>query len=158
MIAEDLKLTLPSDTEIVMTREFDAPRRIVWKAMNDPDLIPRWWGPRKYKTVVEYMDFRVGGKWRFLNVGADGQSFGFSGEYLEIVEPEKVVQTMGFDGAPGEVGRNTVRLTERDGRTLITETSVFSSKAARDAMIASGMESGARETYERLAELIATLR
>jgi len=158
MIAEDLKVTLPSDTEIVMTREFDAPRRIVWKAMNDPDLIPRWWGPRKYETVVEYMDFRVGGKWRFLNVGADGQTFGFSGEYLEIVEPEKVVQTMGFDGVPGEVGRNTVRLTERDGRTLITETSVFSSKAARDAMIASGMESGARETYERLAELIATLK
>ena len=158
MIAEDLKVTLPSDTEILMTREFDAPRRIVWKAMNDPDLIPRWWGPRKYETVVEYMDFRVGGKWRFLNVGADGQTFGFSGEYLEIVEPEKVVQTMGFDGVPGEVGRNTVRLTERDGRTLITETSVFSSKAARDAMIASGMESGARETYERLAELIATLK
>ena len=158
MIAEDLKVTLPSDTEILMTRELDAPRRLVWRAMNDPELIPRWWGPRRYETVVEYMDFRVGGKWRFLNVGKDGQSFGFSGEYLEIVEPEKVVQTMSFDGAPGEVGRNTVVLTERGGRTLITETSLFSSKEARDAMIASGMESGARETYERLAELIATLK
>jgi uncharacterized protein YndB with AHSA1/START domain len=155
---EALKVTLPTDREIVFTREFDAPREIVWKAMHDKDLIPRWWGPRNHNTIVEQMDFRPGGKWRFISVDDNGERFGFSGEYIEIVKPEKVVQTIGFDGAPGEPGRTTYTLTERRGRTLLVETGVFPSKEARDAAVASGMESGARETYQRLAELVAELK
>ena len=155
---EALKVTLPTDREIVFTREFDAPREIVWKAMHDKDLIPRWWGPRNHNTIVEVMDFRPGGKWRFISVDDSGERFGFSGEYIEIVKPEKVVQTIGFDGVPGEPGRTTYTLTARGGRTLLVETGVFPSKEARDAAVASGMESGARETYQRLAELVAELQ
>ncbi|MDQ2951151.1 MAG: SRPBCC family protein [Chloroflexota bacterium] len=159
MIAQDntLNITLPSDTEIVMSRAFDAPRELVFRAMWDPQLIPQWWGPRKYETIVDHMDFRVGGTYRFLNKSKSGEIFAFFGEYREIVPNEKVVETFGFEGMPGEPGLVTYAFTEHDGRCLVTERSIFNSKAQRDGILQSGMEEGARETYDRFAELLEKL-
>lgn len=151
----ELKVSLPSDREILMTRTFDAPREIVFEVMLDPELIPRWWGPRKYTTTVEKMDVRPGGAWRFVNHSREGDHFGFEGVYREIVAPERLVYTFGFDGAPGEPGLVTTTLVERDGVTEMRELSRFDSAASRDGVLQSGMEDGARETLERLAELLA---
>src|SRR5438067_2291937 len=95
------KVTLPSDREILITREFDAPRALVYKATTDPASIPHWWGPAMYATQVDYMDVRVGGGWRFVSRGADGTEFGFHGEYKEIVPPSRIVDTFEFEGTPG---------------------------------------------------------
>ena len=152
----ELKLTLPSDREIELTRVFDAPRELLFKTMLDPDLIPKWWGPRRYTTVVDKMDVRVGGKWRFANRAADGTEFWFNGEYREIVPPERVVQTFEFEGMPGHVAIETATFEDLgNGRTRLRARSVFPNKEDRDAVLSSGMESGARETYERLAEIVA---
>ena len=158
MIATDreLKLKILSDVEIELTRIFDAPRELVFKTMIDPDLIPRWWGPRRYSTIVDKMDVRVGGKWRYANRGSDGQEFWFNGEYREIVPPERVVQTFEFEPMAGHFSIDTATFEDLgDGRTLFRTRSVFQSKEDRDGMLGSGMESGAKETYDRLAEILA---
>ncbi len=149
-------ITLPSDTEILITREFDAPRDVVFKAMTDPALIPQWWGPRKYETIVDTMDVRPGGAWRFINRG-DGQEFAFRGEYREVRAPERIVQTFEFEPLPGHISIETAVFTEQNGRTLMTTHTRFASKEDRDGMIASGMESGLRESHDRFAELLASL-
>jgi uncharacterized protein YndB with AHSA1/START domain len=151
-------VTLPSDLEILITREFDAPRELVFKAMTDPALIPRWWGPRAYPTRVDKMDVRPGGTWRFVSGLPNGEEVGFRGEYREIVRPERVVQTFEWEGLPGHISVETAILTEKDGRTLLTNHTVFSSKEDRDGMIQSGMETGLRETHDRFAELLVELR
>src|ERR1700737_4723679 len=97
------KVTLPSDKEIVITREFDAPRELVFKAMTDPDLIPRWWGPRGQTTTVDKMDVRPGGTWRFVMGAADGMKSGFRGEYREVVAPERIVQTFEWEPMAGHI-------------------------------------------------------
>jgi len=152
------KVTLPSDREILITREFDAPRDLVFKAMTDPKLISRWWGPRKYATVVDKMDVRPGGAWRFVHRAPDGSEFGFRGEYREVVPPERIVQTFEFEPMAGHISVETATFTERDGRTLLTVRSLFASKEDRDGMVQSGMETGLRETHDRFAELLAELR
>ncbi len=149
-------VTLPSDTEILITREFDAPRDVVFKAMTDPALIPQWWGPRKYETIVDKMDVRPGGAWRFINRGA-GEEFAFRGEYREITAPERIVQTFEFEPLAGHISIETATFTEQNGRTLMTNHTQFASKEDRDGMIQSGMESGLRETHDRFAELLAGL-
>jgi len=154
----DLKVTRVSDTELHLTREFDAPRDLVWKAMTDPALMSRWWGPRRYQTVVDTMDVRPGGKWRMRNIAADGGEHAFRGEYREIVPPERIVMTFEYEPLPGHISVETMTLTERDGRTLLTVRDQFSSKEDLEGMVNSGMESGARETYERLDELLAELK
>ena len=154
----ETKITLPSDTEVLITREFDAPRDLVFKAMSDPDLIPRWWGPRAYTTTVEKMDFRPGGRWRFINGFPDGSTTAFRGEYREIVPPERIVQTFEWEPMAGHISVETATFTERDGRTLFADRTVFASKEDRDAMIQSGMEKGLRETHDRLAELLVELK
>jgi uncharacterized protein YndB with AHSA1/START domain len=151
------QVTLPSDLEILITREFDAPRDVVFKAMTDPDLIPRWWGPRKHTVRVEKMDVRPGGGWRFINRDPDGTETAFRGEYREIVAPERIVQTFEWEPMPGHISVETAEFTEHDGRTLITTRSRFTSKEDRDGMIQSGMETGLRETHDRFAELLAEL-
>lgn len=151
-------VTLPSDLEILITREFDAPRDVVFKAMTNPDLIPRWWGPRKYTTVVDKMDVRPGGAWRFIMREPDGTETGFRGEYREIVAPERIVQTFEWEPMAGHISVETAIFTERDGRTLLTNRTVFASKEDRDGMIQSGMEKGLRETHDRFAELLPELR
>lgn len=151
-------VTLPSDREILITREFDAPRDLVFKAMTDPDLIPRWWGPRAYTTVVDKMDVRPGGTWRFLNRMSDGSEHAFRGEYREVVRPERIVQTFEYEPMAGHVSVETATFTEHNGRTLLTVRSVFSSVEDRDGMIQSGMEKGLVETHDRFAELLVELR
>ncbi len=151
-------ITLPSDREILITRVFDAPREVVFQAMTDPDLIPRWWGPRAYTTIVEKMDVRPGGKWRFLNRMPDGTEFAFYGEYREVVAPERVVQTFEFSGAPGHVSVETATFVARGGKTELVNRTRFASMEDRDAAIQSGMEGGVRESHERLDELLAELR
>lgn len=154
----DLVITRVSDTELVLTREFDAPRELVFKAMTDPALLPRWWGPRKYRTVVDELDARPGGKWRMRNIAADGGEHAFRGEFREVVPSERVVWTFEYEPLPGHISVETMTLTERDGRTLLTVRDQFSSKEDLEGMVNSGMESGARESYERLDELIGELK
>jgi uncharacterized protein YndB with AHSA1/START domain len=152
-----LNVTLPSDREIVMTRVFDAPRRIVFKALTNCEHLKHWWGPRRYEITSCTMDFRPGGAYRIVQRGADGAEFGFRGEYREIVPPERIVQTFEFEGMPGHVSVETLTLVEQDGKTIYTSTSVFDSVEDRDGMLQSGMEEGATETMDRLAEYLETL-
>lgn len=143
----------PGTQDIVLKRVFDAPRDVVFKALTDPSLIPNWWGPRNYETIVDEMEPRAGGRWRFVNRGPEGE-FRFHGVYHDIVAPERIVQTTEFDGAPGHVGLETATLQEVDGKTHMLAVSLFPSVEDRDAMVASGMETGVRETYDRLDELV----
>lgn len=148
------KLSLPTDLEIEMTRDFDAPRELIFRAYTDPVLIPRWWGPRRYTTTVDEMDVRVGGKWRYVQVGEDGQEFAFHGEFREIVPPERLVSTFEFEGMPGHIVVDHLTLEDLGGRTRLRMVSTFESKADRDGMLETGMESGAAESLDRLAELL----
>ena len=152
----DLKVKKLSDTELQITREFDAPREIVFRAMTDPTLLAKWWGPRRYRTVVDTMDVRPGGKWRMRNIGADGEH-AFRGEFREVTPPERVVWTFEYEPLPGHISVETMTLTEREGRTLLTVHDVFSSKEDLDGMLQSGMESGMAESYDRLDDLITEL-
>ena len=159
---EQKKLTVktPSDTEIVMTREFDAPRELVFEAHSKCEHLEKWWGPRKYSLEVCEMDFRPGGKYRFLHRGPDGlEEHGFRGEYREIVPPEKIAWTFEWEGMPGHISLDTLTLEDLGGgRTKLVSHSRFDSKEDRDAMLQSGMEEGAGETYDRLAEFVQTLK
>jgi len=154
----EMTITVLSDTEIQITREFDAPREIVFKAMTDPALLAKWWGPRRYKTVVDQLDVRPGGKWRMRNVGADGGEHAFRGEFREVTPPERIIWTFEYEPVAGHISVETMTLTEREGRTLLVAHDQFASKEDRDGMLQSGMESGARETYERLDEVLRELR
>jgi uncharacterized protein YndB with AHSA1/START domain len=148
-------VTLPSEREIVMTRVFDAPRDLVFKAVTDPTMIPQWWGPRRLTTTVDQLDLRPGGVWRFVQHDAEGNEYAFHGVYQEIVPPERIVQTFEWEGLPGHVSVETMTLEAHDGKTTMTARSVFATAEDRDGMLQSGMEEGARETWDRLAELLA---
>jgi uncharacterized protein YndB with AHSA1/START domain len=148
------KFTFPSDLEIAMSRVFDAPRELVFKVCTDPNLVPQWWGPRSLTTKVDKMDVRPGGVWRFVQRGPDGNEYAFNGAYREIVPPERIVDTFEFEGMPGHVMLGIVTLEDVNGKTKVTEKSIFESVADRDGMIAAGMEDGDYETMDRLAELV----
>jgi uncharacterized protein YndB with AHSA1/START domain len=150
----------PGKQEIVITREFDAPRELVFKAVTDPQLIPQWWGPGYLSTEVDRMDVRPGGQWRFINRDAQGNAYAFHGVYHEVLAPERIIDTFEFEGLPetGHVTLETMRLEELPGgRTRLTTQSVFQSVADRDAMLQSGMETGINDTYDRLAEILKKL-
>ena len=147
----------PGKQEILITREFDAPRELVFKACTDPQLIPQWWGPRSLSTEVDTMDVRPGGQWRFLNRDAEGNEFAFHGVYHEILAPERIIDTFEFEELPetGHVALETMTLEELPGgRTRLTTQSVFQSVADRDGMIQGGMEEGVKDTNDRLEELL----
>jgi len=147
----------PGKQEILITREFDAPRELVFKACTDPKLIPQWWGPRYLSTEVDKMDVRPGGQWRFLNRDAEGNEFAFHGVYHEVLAPERIIDTFEFEGLPetGHVTLETMKLEALPGgRTRLTVQSVFQSIADRDATLQSGMEAGVNATYNRLEELL----
>ncbi len=153
---EGTEFVRKSEREFVFARTLDAPRELVWKAWTDPARIPEWWGPRRYETIVDEMDVRPGGRWRFRNRDAEGNDFAFHGEYREVVPPERLVQTFVFEGAPRSHMVETATLKEERGRTTLTIASVFHGpKEDLEAMIGSGMEEGARETYDRFTELVA---
>ena len=152
----DTTLTLPSDREILMTRKFDAPREIVWDTITDAELIPQWWGFAADATEVKNMDVRPGGKWQYITHTSGGEVVDFHGTYREVIAPEKLVYSFLFGDMPEGDGFVEMTLVEKDGVTELRDRSVFNSKEERDATIATGMEEGARETYERLSALIAT--
>ena len=149
-----LKVTTPSPREVVLTRIFNAPRRMVWDALTKPELIRRWFGPRGWSLAACVVDLRVGGAWRYVLQGPDGNTMGMGGDYREIEPPGRVVYTEAFDDFPGHSVVTTV-LVEDAGKTTLTATVLAPSQEARDAIIQSGMEHGAAETYDRLAELLA---
>src|SRR5215471_5687778 len=146
---------VPGKQEIVITREFDAPRELVFKAFTDPQLIPQWWGPRYLSTEVAKMDVRPGGQWRFINRDAEGNTYAFHGVYHEVLAPERIIDTFEFEGLPetGHVTLETMKLEALPGgRTRLTIQSVFQSVADRDGAFQSGMEAGIHDTYDRLEE------
>jgi len=145
----------PGRQDIVIKRDFDAPRDVVFAAMMDPNLIPQWWGPRRYETIVDAMEPRSGGRWRFINRDAQGNDLAFHGVYHSVEAPTRVIQTFEFEPVAGHVSLETMTLEEVDGRTLLTVVAVYQSVEDRDGMAASGMADGARETYERLDEVMA---
>ena len=147
----------PGTHEIVTTRMFDAPRDLVFRAMTDPNLVPKWWGPRELTTTIHKMDVRPGGIWRFVQRDPAGNEFAFHGVYHLIDPPKRVVQTFEFDGVPGHVVLDTMTLEEVGGKTKLVQQSVFQSVEDRDGMVQSGMEKGASESMDRLAELLAQL-
>ncbi|MGH2534644.1 MAG: SRPBCC family protein [Thermomicrobiales bacterium] len=157
MTTKNYTISTPSDREIVFTRVFDAPRDLVYQAYTDPDLIPKWWGPRGSTTIVDTMDVRPGGKWRYIQREADGAEYAFNGEYREVVPPERLVYTFEFEMMPGHIAVDTITLEEADGKTTLTNTSHYDSVEDRDGMLSSGMEAGAAESMDRLAELLATM-
>ncbi len=152
-----LQLSLPSEREILLTRVFDAPRDLVFEAHSKPEHVRRWWGPARFEMTVCEMDFRPGGTWRFVQRGADGTEYAFHGEYREIVAPERLVYTFEYEGAPGHVSVESITFDEHDGRTVATNLVTFATPEARDAMIASGMESGAAESMDRLVSYARSL-
>jgi uncharacterized protein YndB with AHSA1/START domain len=148
--------TTPSDREIVISRVVDAPRALVFDAMTNPEHVPNWFGLRSFTLPVCEIDLRPGGAWRYVMRSADGTDMGMSGVYQEVTPPERLVSTESFDDYPGE-SLNTVVLTEEDGKTTITVTVLYESKEIRDAVVASGMQDGAAETYDRLAEYLGSI-
>jgi uncharacterized protein YndB with AHSA1/START domain len=153
-----ITFTKLSDREYRMTRLFKAPRELVFEAYTNPEHIPHWWGPRSVTTVVDEMDVRPGGRWRYIHRDSDGNEYAFRGEYREVVPPERLVSTFEFEGMPGHVVIDTLVLSEEEGGTRLTATSLFESTDDFDGMIASGAESGMIDTWERLAELLARLQ
>jgi len=154
-----LKVTTNGDREIVLTREFDAPRRLVFVAMTQPEFVKRWLvGPPGWSMVTCDINLQVGGAYRYSWRNVDGTEMGMHGVYRDIVPPERIVNTESFDGCPAQSGEaiGTAVLTEINGRTTLTTTVRYPSKEARDAVIASGMERGVAASYDRLAELLAS--
>lgn len=149
-----LKVTTPTEREVMMVRVFDAPRRMVFEAFTKPELLKRWFGPRGWSLVVCDVDFRVGGGFRFVLRGPDGREMGMRGVYRELAPPEHSVHMESFDDYPGE-SQVTGVLIEEAGKTTLTVTVLYPSKEVRDAVLKSGMEHGAAESYDRLAELLA---
>ena len=154
-IADDMKVAAEGDREILITRTFNAPRALVYEALTKPEHVKNWWGPRQYGAVSAVADFRPGGHYRFAQRGPDGE-VAFSGEVREA-SPERMVYTEEFEAMPGHIAVNTLTLDERDGKTYLTLRSVYQSKEDRDAVIASGMEWGARLSYLQLDEVIDSL-
>jgi uncharacterized protein YndB with AHSA1/START domain len=139
------------------SREFDAPRDLVFRAHTDPELLVQWLGPAKYKMVVDRLDVRDGGTWRYVNSDEAGNEYGFHGVFHGNPSPDGMVQTFEFEGAPGHVSLDSLTLEERDGRTFLRGHSVFQSVEARDAMVHGGMSEGMTEGYNRLDELLARI-
>jgi uncharacterized protein YndB with AHSA1/START domain len=153
-----MTLTLVSDREISVTRIFDAPRALVFEAWSNCDHLARWWGPRGYELIGCEIDLRQGGKYRFVQRAPDGSTHAFHGEYREIHRPESVVSTQIYEPVPNAEVLVSTTLSEMDGKTAMSQRLHFPSKEARDGMIASGMEWGQRQSFERLDEYLAELR
>jgi uncharacterized protein YndB with AHSA1/START domain len=146
--------TTPSDREVVMTRVFDAPRRLVFEAWTSPEHVPHWMlGPEGWTMPVCEIDLRPGGAWHFVWRRSDGSEMGMRGEYREIKPPERLVSTENW-GADWPETLNTVVLSEKDGKTTMTLTVLYPSKEAREAALKTGMKEGASQSFDRLAEYL----
>jgi uncharacterized protein YndB with AHSA1/START domain len=157
-------LTLPTDEQILIVREFDAPRHLVYQAWTMPGLVRRWWHANRGEVTVVEIDLRVGGAWRYVMVADDGTEVGFHGEYREIVPNERIVSTEVYEGLPEGVSEeeaatvNTATFTETDGRTTLTLLIQATSKVSRDAIVDSGMEAGLQDALDLLEETANSLR
>jgi uncharacterized protein YndB with AHSA1/START domain len=148
-MSDNLTVTLPSDLEIKMVKVFDAPRALVFEAHADSEHLKQWWG--RGNPLDCEMDFRPGGTYRFVEHAPDGEQYAFRGEYREIEAPARIVQTFEFEGMPGHVCVETLEFIEADGRTTVTSVTRFDTREDRDGMASSGMEEGARASYDALA-------
>jgi uncharacterized protein YndB with AHSA1/START domain len=151
-------VTLPTDKQILITRRFDAPKALVYKAWTTPELVKRWWSGNRGETTIAEIDLRVGGAWRCVMVTDEGFEVAFHGEYREIVPNERIVSTEVYEGMPEGKALNTVTFTETEGRTTLTILVQHESKEARDAHIASGMETGMQEGLDLLEQVAVSLR
>jgi uncharacterized protein YndB with AHSA1/START domain len=154
----ELKVTAePGVPQIVTTREFDAPRALLYRAFTEPDLLAQWLGPRRFTMTIERFDLRDGGTWRYVHADDAGNAYGFHGVFHGDPSPDGIVQTFEFEGAPGNVSMDTLTLEEHDGKTTVRSNSVFQSVEARDAMVQSGMAEGMNDGYDRLDDVLAKL-
>lgn len=156
----EMKMTLPSDREIEMTRAFNAPRQLVFEVWTKAEHVRNWWGPRSSTKVHFEADVRPGGTYRYVILSGDGDEVPFTGVYQEVTPPERLVYTEVYDIAPfnsGDPALNTATFTEEAGRTLVTVNTVYPTKEIRDIVLGSGMEGGAAESYDRLEELLSEL-
>ena len=157
-------VTLPTDEQILITREFDAPKHLVYKAFTTPELVKRWWHASRGEATIAEIDLRVGGAWRYVMVTDDGFEVGFHGEYLEIVPNERIVTSEVYEGLPEGVSEedaatvNTATFSETDGRTTLTLLVQATSKVSRDAIIESGMEAGLQDALGLLEQVATSLR
>ncbi len=151
-------VTLPTDTQILITRDFDAPRHLVFKAYTTPELVKRWWNAKRGEVTIAEIDLRVGGKWRWVLVTDDGFEAGFHGVYRELVPNERIVCTEVYEGMPDGEALDTMTFTEKDGRTTMTTLVQHSSQEHRDAHINSGMESGMQDAMDLLEEVAISLK
>jgi len=161
--SQSATVTLPADDQILITRDFDAPRELVYRAHTTPELVSRWWTAKRGEMKIAEIDLRVGGSWRFVMVTPDGQEVGFHGMYREIVPNERLVSTEAYEGAPADeypenATLNTATFEESDGRTTLTIRVEAPNKAVRDAIIASGMEAGLQDALDLLEEVANSLR
>ncbi len=147
----------PGKQEVIVTRLFDVPRERLFKAMTDPKLIPQWWGPAFLTTVVEKMDCKPGGSWRYVQKESNGNVYAFHGVYHQVAAPEQLVCTFEYEDESGHVALETITLEDVNGKTLLHDQLVFQSVEDRDGMVQSGMEGGNTEGMDRLAALVATL-
>ncbi len=161
MAANKTNITAESGKqELTITREFDAPRELVFRVITDPELLPQWWGPRYLSTLIDKMEVRSGGQWRYIQRDEQGNEYGFHGVYHEVLAPERIIDTFEFEGLPetGHVAMETMKLEALPGgRTRLTTQSVYQSIIDRDAVLQSGMESGLIDTYNRLDDLLEKL-
>jgi uncharacterized protein YndB with AHSA1/START domain len=151
-------VTLPTDEQILIRREFEAPKHLVYKAWTTPELVKRWWSGNRGEMTIAEIDLRVGGAWRYVMVTDEGFEVAFHGEYREIVQNKRIVSTEVYEGMPVGEALNTVTLTETEGRTTLTVLVQHSSKEARDAHIDSGMETGMQEGMDLLEQVAVSLR
>jgi uncharacterized protein YndB with AHSA1/START domain len=151
-------VTLPTDETILITREFDAPRHLVYRAWTTPELVRRWWSANRGEMTVAEIDLRVGGKWRYVMVADGGFEVAFHGEYLEIVPNERIVSTEVYEGMPEGEAVNTLTLTEAGGRTTLTILVQHTTGEHRDAHIESGMEDGMQDAMDLLERVVVSLR
>jgi uncharacterized protein YndB with AHSA1/START domain len=155
------KVTLPADEQILITREFDAPKHLVYKAWTTPELVRRWWHADRGEMTVAEIDLRVGGRWRYVMMAEGFGEVGFHGEYREIVPHERIVSTEVYEGIPdaeAHASLNTLTLTEEEGRTTLTVLVEHKSKEDRDAHVESGMEAGMQDAMDLLERLAISLR
>ena len=155
--SEKAEVTLPTDERIVITREFDAPKALVYRAWTEPELIELWWGGESGEVTTAEIDLRVGGAWRCVMVLDDGSEAAFRGEYREVVPNERIVSTEVYEGVPGAQALNTVTFEEREGRTILRVLVEHASKEARDAHLASGMETGMQAGMDQLEGVVLSL-
>ncbi|HEX4010687.1 MAG TPA: SRPBCC family protein [Solirubrobacteraceae bacterium] len=150
-------VTLPTDTQIQITREFDAPARLVYRAWTEPDLVRRWWTAKRGEMTVAEIDLRVGGRWRYAMLAHGEFEVAFHGEYLEIVPGERLVSTEIYEGMPDAAATTTTTFAERDGRTTVTILVDHTTQAHRDAHVQSGMEDGLQDALDLLEQLVSSL-